>query len=62
MELKNNIYVVSLTQWDREWRFPFEKDRMLVLEQIKHKDGRISVSLGAKKILAVRIELAKRHF
>ena len=34
MELKNNIFVVSLTHWDREWRFPFEKTRMLLVEMI----------------------------
>ncbi len=34
MELKNNIYVVSLTHWDREWRFPFEKTRMLLVEMM----------------------------
>ena len=34
MELKNNIYLVSLTQWDREWRFPFEKNRMLLVEMM----------------------------
>lgn len=34
MELMNNIYVVSLTHWDREWRFPFEKTRMLLVEMM----------------------------
>ncbi|MEN8128571.1 MAG: hypothetical protein ABFR90_12330 [Planctomycetota bacterium] len=34
MDLKNNIYVVSLTHWDREWRFPFEKTRMLLVEMM----------------------------
>ena len=34
MELKNNIYIVSLTHWDREWRFPFEKTRMLLVEML----------------------------
>ena len=34
MELKNNIYVASLTHWDREWRFPFEKTRVLLIEMM----------------------------
>ena len=34
MDLKNNIYVVSLTHWDREWRFPFEKTRVLLIEMM----------------------------
>ncbi len=34
MELKNNIFVVSLTHWDREWRFPFEKTRVLLVEMM----------------------------
>ncbi len=34
MELKNNIFVISLTHWDREWRFPFEKTRMLLIEMM----------------------------
>ena len=34
MDLKNNIYVVSLTHWDREWRFPFEKTRVLLMEMM----------------------------
>ena len=34
MELKNNLYVVSLTHWDREWRFPFEKTLSLLVEMI----------------------------
>jgi hypothetical protein len=32
MELLNDIYVISLTHWDREWRFPFQKTRMLLVE------------------------------
>jgi len=34
MKLKNNIYVVSLTHWDREWRFPFETTRVLLMEMM----------------------------
>jgi hypothetical protein len=32
MKLLNNLYVISLTHWDREWRFPFQKTRMLLVE------------------------------
>ncbi len=32
MQLKNNLYVISLTHWDREWRFPFRMTRMLLVE------------------------------
>ena len=34
MELMNNIYVVSLTHWAREWRFPYEKTRMLLVDMM----------------------------
>ncbi|MBN1436876.1 MAG: hypothetical protein JW936_07365 [Sedimentisphaerales bacterium] len=34
MDLQNNLFVVSLTHWDREWRFPFEKTRMLLVEMM----------------------------
>ena len=34
VELKNNIFVVSLTHWDREWRFPFETTRVLLMEMM----------------------------
>lgn len=34
MELLNDLYVLSLTHWDREWRFPFEKTRMLLVEMM----------------------------
>ncbi len=34
MELQNNLHVISLTHWDREWRFPFEKTRMLLVEMM----------------------------
>ena len=34
MELQNDIYVLSLTHWDREWRFPFERTRMLLVEMM----------------------------
>lgn len=34
MELTNDIYVISLTHWDREWRFPFQKTRMLLVEMM----------------------------
>ena len=34
MELRNNIYVCSLTHWDREWRFPYEKTRMLLVDMM----------------------------
>jgi len=40
MELKNNLCVVSLTHWDREWRFPFEKTRSLLVEMM---DGLLKV-------------------
>jgi len=32
MELRNDIHVISGTHWDREWQFPFEKTRMLLVE------------------------------
>ena len=34
MELLNDIYVISLTHWDREWRFPYQKTRMLLVEMM----------------------------
>ena len=34
MELKNDLHVISLTHWDREWRFPFAKTRMLLVEMM----------------------------
>ncbi len=34
MKLLNNIYVISLTHWDREWRFPYQKTRMLLVEMM----------------------------
>jgi len=34
MELLNDLYVISLTHWDREWRFPFQKTRMLLVEMM----------------------------
>jgi len=34
MELKNNIYVISLTHWDREWRFPFEQTRLMLVKMM----------------------------
>lgn len=40
MELKNNLCVISLTHWDREWRFPFEKTRSLLVEMM---DGLLEV-------------------
>ncbi len=36
MELLNDLYVLSLTHWDREWRFPFQKTRLLLLEMMDH--------------------------
>ncbi|MGE5314029.1 MAG: alpha-mannosidase [Acidobacteriota bacterium] len=35
MELKDRIFhVISNTHWDREWRFPFEKNRQMLVEMI----------------------------
>ena len=34
MKLLNNLYVLSLTHWDREWRFPFQKTRLLLVEMM----------------------------
>ena len=34
MKTKNELIVICLTHWDREWRFPFEKTRMLLVEMI----------------------------
>ena len=34
MQLMNNLHVISLTHWDREWRFPFQKTRMLLVEML----------------------------
>ena len=33
-ELKHQIHLISLTHWDREWRFPFEETRMLLVEMM----------------------------
>ncbi len=44
MKLKNNLCVVSLTHWDREWRFPFQKTRMLL---VKMMDGVLATLDGA---------------
>ena len=33
-ELKHKIHLISLTHWDREWRFPFEETRMLLVEMM----------------------------
>ena len=33
-KLKHSIHLISLTHWDREWRFPFEETRMLLVEMI----------------------------
>ncbi len=33
-ELRHSIHLISLTHWDREWRFPFEETRMLLVEMI----------------------------
>jgi len=33
-DLKHSIHLISLTHWDREWRFPFEETRMLLVEMI----------------------------
>ena len=35
MEVKDRIFhVISNTHWDREWRFPFEKNRQMLVEMI----------------------------
>jgi len=34
VRLKNDIWVISGTHWDREWQFPFEKTRMLLVEMM----------------------------
>lgn len=34
MNLKHDLYVIALTHWDREWRFPFQKTRMMLVEVI----------------------------
>jgi len=34
VELKHDLYVVSLTHWDREWRFPFQKTRMMLVDMM----------------------------
>jgi len=33
-KLKHKIHLISLTHWDREWRFPFEETRMLLVEMM----------------------------
>ncbi|KKM22882.1 hypothetical protein LCGC14_1620800, partial [marine sediment metagenome] len=33
-KLAHKIHLISLTHWDREWRFPFEETRMLLVEMI----------------------------
>ena len=35
MELLNDLYVLSLTHWDREWRYPIWKNRMLLVEFVQ---------------------------
>lgn len=34
MKLKHDLYVINLTHWDREWRFPFQKTRMMLVEMM----------------------------
>ena len=34
MNLKNDLLVISLTHWDREWRFPFVKTRKLLVQMM----------------------------
>jgi len=34
MELQNDLHVLSLTHWDREWRFPFARTRMLLVDMM----------------------------
>ncbi|MFC1581931.1 alpha-mannosidase [Planctomycetota bacterium] len=34
MKTQNELIVISLTHWDREWRFPFQKTRMLLTEMM----------------------------
>jgi len=34
MELQNDLYVISATHWDREWRFAYEKTRMLLVDMM----------------------------
>ena len=34
--ISHKIYVVSATHWDREWRFPFQKTRMMLVDMIDH--------------------------
>jgi 2-O-(6-phospho-alpha-D-mannosyl)-D-glycerate hydrolase len=34
MELKHDLHVIALTHWDREWRFPFQKTRMMLVEMM----------------------------
>ncbi len=31
MNLKHELHVISLTHWDREWRFPFQKTRAMLV-------------------------------
>jgi len=33
-KLKHKIHLISLTHWDREWRFCFEETRMLLVEMM----------------------------
>ena len=33
-KLQHQIHLISLTHWDREWRFPFEETRMLLVEMM----------------------------
>lgn len=34
MDIKHDIYVISLTHWDREWRFPFQKTRAMLVSMM----------------------------
>ncbi|HUS47127.1 MAG TPA: hypothetical protein VM098_03330, partial [Phycisphaerae bacterium] len=45
-KLKHQIHLISLTHWDREWRFPFEETRMLLVEMM---DGLLDLLDGNPK-------------
>ncbi len=46
--LEHQIHLISLTHWDREWRFPFEETRMLLVEMMDGLLGLLESNSGYK--------------
>ena len=47
-KLKHQIHLISLTHWDREWRFPFQETRMLLVEMMDGLLGLLDRESGYK--------------